>query len=51
MLAWVEHPAAAQLLRDVAGGFRTRSIQEEASRQAEHLAERMGCAAGEWKPA
>ena len=24
MLAWVEHPAAAQLLRAVAGGFRTR---------------------------
>jgi len=51
MLAWVEHPAAAQLLRDIAGGFRTRSIQEEAGRQAEHLAERKGCAAGEWKPA
>ena len=24
MLAWVEHPAAAQLLLAVAGGFRTR---------------------------
>jgi len=45
MLAWVAHPSAAQLLRAVAGGFRTASIQEEASRQAEHLAERQGCAA------
>ncbi len=43
MLAWVEHPAAVQLLLAVAGGFRTPSIQEEAGRQAEHLAERKGC--------
>jgi len=42
MLGWVEHPTAAQLLRTVSSGFRTRSIQEEASRQAEHFAERMG---------
>ena len=49
MLAWVEHPAAAQLLRAVGSEFRTRSIQEEASRQAEYLAERKGGA--EWKPA
>jgi hypothetical protein len=49
MLAWVEHPAAAQLLRAVGSGFRTRSIQEEAGRQAEHLAERQGRA--EWKTA
>jgi len=47
MLAWVEHPAAAQLLRAVGSGFRTRSIQEEASRQAEYRAERKGGA--EWK--
>jgi hypothetical protein len=43
MLAWVEHPAAAQLLLAVAGGFRTPSIQEEAARQAESLAERHHC--------
>jgi hypothetical protein len=42
MLAWVEHPAAEQLLIAVGGGFRTRSIQEEASRQAERVAERRG---------
>jgi len=47
MLAWVEHPSAAQLLLAVGSGFRTRSIREEASRQAEHLAERQHCAA--WK--
>ena len=40
MLGWVRHPSAAQLLRAVAGGFRTQSIQEEAGRQAEYLAER-----------
>jgi len=40
MLAWVRHPSAAQLLRAVAIGFRTQSIQEEAGRQAEYLAER-----------
>jgi hypothetical protein len=44
MLAWVEHPAAARLLQALASGFRTRSLQEEASRQAECLAERKGCA-------
>jgi hypothetical protein len=47
MLAWVEHPSAAQLLRAVASGFRTASIQEEASRQADRLAERQGCAVAE----
>ena len=47
MLAWVEHPSAAQLLRAVGSGFRTASIQEEAARQAEHLAERQGGAVGE----
>ena len=43
MLAWVEHPSAVRLLVAVGGGFRTRSIQEEAGRQAEYLAERKGC--------
>ncbi|HXR07379.1 MAG TPA: hypothetical protein VN765_08625 [Candidatus Acidoferrum sp.] len=43
MVAWVEHPDAAQLLLAVAGGFRTRSIQEEAARQAERLAGRKHC--------
>jgi hypothetical protein len=42
MLAWVEHPAAAQRLLAVGAGFRTRSIREEAARQAERLAERKG---------
>ena len=42
MLAWVQHPSAAQLLRAVVGGFRTASIQEEAGRLVEHLAERQG---------
>jgi len=40
MLSWVRHPSAAQLLRAVASGFRTQSIQEEAGRQAEYRAER-----------
>jgi hypothetical protein len=47
MLAWVEHPAAAQLLLAVASGFRTPSIQEEAARQAESLAERKRCTVAE----
>jgi hypothetical protein len=42
MLAWVEHPAAIQLMLSVGSRFRTRSFQEEASRQAQLLAERKG---------
>jgi hypothetical protein len=47
MLAWVEHPAAAQLLLAVARGFRTPSIQEEAARQAESLVGRKRCTVAE----
>lgn len=42
MLAWIEHPAATQLMLAVGSRFRTRSFQEEATRQAEALAERKG---------
>jgi hypothetical protein len=42
MLAWIEHPAAIQLMLSVGNRFRTKSFQEEATRQAEALAERRG---------
>ena len=42
MLAWVEHPAATQLMLSVGSRFRTKGFQEEASRQAQLLAERKG---------
>jgi Domain of unknown function (DUF4132) len=42
MLAWVEHPAATQLLLAVGNRFRTKGIQEEASRQVQALADRRG---------
>ncbi len=42
MLAWIAHPAATQLVLSVGNRFRTRSFQEEATRQAEALAERKG---------
>jgi hypothetical protein len=42
MLAWVEHRTATQLLLAVASRFRTKSIQEEATKQVEALAERKG---------
>ena len=42
MLAWVEHPAATQLVLSVGSRFRTKSFQQEATRQAEALAERKG---------
>jgi hypothetical protein len=42
MLAWVEHKTATQLLLSVGSRFRTKSIQEEASKQAQALAERKG---------
>ena len=42
MLAWIEHPAATQLMLSIGNRFRTRSFQEEATRQAEALAERRG---------
>lgn len=42
MLAWIEHPSATQLMLSVGNRFRTKSFQEEAARQAEALADRMG---------
>jgi hypothetical protein len=42
MLAWVEHKTATQLLLAVGSRFRTKSIQEEANKQAAALAERKG---------
>jgi hypothetical protein len=42
MLAWIEHPSAIQLMLSVGSRFRTKSFQEEATRQAEALAERKG---------
>ncbi len=42
MLVWVEHKTATQLLLAVGSRFRTKSIQEEANKQAAALAERKG---------
>ncbi len=42
MLAWVEHKTATQLLLAVGSRFRTKGIQEEASKQAKALADRQG---------
>ncbi|KQV82309.1 hypothetical protein ASD15_09690 [Massilia sp. Root351] len=42
MLAWIDHPGATQLMLSVGNRFRTRSFQEEATLQAEALAERKG---------
>lgn len=42
MLAWIEHPGATQLMLSIGNRFRTKSFQEEATRQAEALAERKG---------
>jgi hypothetical protein len=42
MLAWIEHPSATQLMLAIGSRFRTKSFQEEATRQAEALAERKG---------
>lgn len=42
MLAWVEHKTATQLLLAVGSRFRTKSIQEEANKQAQVLADRKG---------
>ena len=42
MLSWVEHRTATQLLLAVSGRFRTKGIQEEATQQAQALAERKG---------
>ncbi|MDQ3623145.1 MAG: DUF4132 domain-containing protein [Verrucomicrobiota bacterium] len=42
MLAWVDHPAATQVLLATGSRFRTKGIQEEANKQAHALAERKG---------
>lgn len=42
MLAWIDHPNATQVMLAIGNRFRTKSIQEEATRQAEALAERKG---------
>jgi hypothetical protein len=42
MLAWIEHPSATQLMLAVGSRFRTKSFQEEATKQAEALADRKG---------
>jgi hypothetical protein len=42
MLAWVDHPSATQLVLAIGSRFRTKSLQEEAVRQAAALAERKG---------
>ncbi|MDL5034047.1 DUF4132 domain-containing protein [Pelomonas sp. APW6] len=42
MLAWIEHPSATQLMLSIGNRFRTKSFQEEATRQAQALAERKG---------
>ena len=42
MLAWIDHPSATQLMLAIGSRFRTKSFQEEATRQAEALAERKG---------
>ncbi|MBB6566898.1 DUF4132 domain-containing protein [Kribbella sandramycini] len=42
MLAWVDDPAATQLMLAVGSRFRTKSFQDEANRQAAALAERKG---------
>ena len=42
MLAWIEHPSATQLVLAVGSRFRTKSFQEEATKQAEALADRKG---------
>jgi hypothetical protein len=42
MLAWIDHPSATQLMLSIGSRFRTKSFQEEATRQATALAERKG---------
>ncbi|MDQ3625314.1 MAG: hypothetical protein M3463_23015, partial [Verrucomicrobiota bacterium] len=42
MLAWVDHPAATQVLLATGSRFRTKGIQDEANKQAQALAERKG---------
>jgi|GEM_PF-231125 len=47
MLAWIEHPAATQLMLAIGNRFRTKSFQDEAMRQVELLAARKGWSVSE----
>ena len=47
MLAWVDHPSATQLMLSIGNRFRTKSFQQEATKQAEALAERNNWTLGE----
>lgn len=42
MLAWIDHPAAVQLVMSIAARFRPKGIQQEAENQAQLLAKRRG---------
>ncbi|WP_170157123.1 DUF4132 domain-containing protein [Roseimicrobium gellanilyticum] len=42
MLAWVDHPNATQTLLAIGTRFRTKSLQEEATKLAREIAERKG---------
>jgi len=42
MLAWIDHPTATQLMLAIGNRFRTKSFQEEATKQAQALADRKG---------
>lgn len=42
MLAWVDHPTATQTLLAIGTRFRTKSLQQEATRLAQEIAERKG---------
>ncbi len=42
MLAWVDHPTATQTLLAIGTRFRTKSLQEEATKLAREIAERKG---------
>jgi hypothetical protein len=47
MLGWIDHPGATQLMLSIGSRFRTKSFQEEATKQAAALAERKGWTIGE----
>lgn len=42
MLSWIDHPVAIQLLLTIGTRFRTKSIQEEAAKCVDSVAERKG---------
>jgi hypothetical protein len=47
MLSWIDHPAATHLVLSTGNRFRTKSIQAEAAKLAEALAERKGWSVSE----